>query len=68
MHLDEALQGHLVAAIVEVLLIDAGYQVIPTGIERSIRELRIGPPREGKSSGDRLVTAKACWLNPGAGK
>ena len=40
MHLDEALQGHLVAAIVEVLLIDAGYQVIPTGIERSIRELR----------------------------
>lgn len=40
MDIDYALPGHLVAAVFEVLLIDAGYQVIPTGIERSLRELR----------------------------
>jgi hypothetical protein len=38
--LDAALSGHLVASLVEVLLVDAGYQVIPLGIERIIRELR----------------------------
>jgi hypothetical protein len=38
--LDNNLRGQLTAAAVEVLLIDAGYQVIPTGIERSLRELR----------------------------
>ena len=40
MDIDYALPGHLVAAFFEVLLIYAGYQVIPTGIERSLRELR----------------------------
>jgi len=40
MNLDNTLRGQLIAAAVEVLLIDAGYQVIPTGIERSLRELR----------------------------
>jgi hypothetical protein len=38
--LDNSLRGQLAAATIEVLLIDAGYQVIPTGIERSLRELR----------------------------
>jgi len=38
--LDNRLRGQLVAAAFEVLLLDAGYQVIPTGIERSLRELR----------------------------
>lgn len=28
------------AAVFEVLLVDAGYQVVPTGIERSVREVR----------------------------
>ncbi len=40
MDLDNALHGHLVAAVFEVLLIDAGYQVVPLGVERSVRELR----------------------------
>lgn len=43
MDIDNALPGHLVAAVFEVLLIDAGYQVIPTGIERTLRELRTVP-------------------------
>lgn len=43
MHLDNALPGHLVASVFEVLLVDAGYQVIPTGIERTLRELRTVP-------------------------
>ncbi|OGK99570.1 MAG: hypothetical protein A3E31_06455 [Candidatus Rokubacteria bacterium RIFCSPHIGHO2_12_FULL_73_22] len=52
--LDAALSGHLVATVIEVLLVDAGYQVIPLGIERVVRELRnadaerfrqIAPPR-----------------------
>ena len=38
--IEDALKGHLVAAVFEVLLIDAGYQVIPTGVEKTIRELR----------------------------
>lgn len=40
MDLDNALPGHLVASVFEVLLVDAGYQVVPTGVERNIRELR----------------------------
>jgi len=40
MDLDNALHGHVVTAIFEVLLVDAGYQVIPLGVERSVRELR----------------------------
>lgn len=40
MDIDSTLPGHLVAAVFEVLLVDAGYQVIPTGIERSVREVR----------------------------
>jgi len=40
MDLSNALHGHVVAAIFEVLLVDAGYQVVPLGVERSIRELR----------------------------
>lgn len=40
MDLDNALHGHVVAAIFEVLLVDAGYDVIPLGVERSVRELR----------------------------
>lgn len=40
MDLDNMLQGHLVAAVFEVLLVDAGYQVVPLGVERTIRELR----------------------------
>ena len=52
--LDAALSGHLVATVIDVLLVDAGYQVIPLGIERVVRELRnadvdrflqIAPPR-----------------------
>ena len=52
--LDAALSGHLVATVIDVLLVDAGYQVIPLGIERIVRELRnadaerfrqIAPPR-----------------------
>jgi hypothetical protein len=43
MDIDNALPGHLVASVFEVLLIDAGYQVIPTGIERTLRELRTVP-------------------------
>ncbi len=39
-NLDNALQGHLTAAVFEVLLVDAGYHVVPLGIERSARELR----------------------------
>jgi hypothetical protein len=38
--LDNRLRGQLVAAAFEVLLLDAGYHVGPTGIERSLRELR----------------------------
>lgn len=38
--LDNALQGHLVASALEVLLVDAGYHVVPLGVERTIRELR----------------------------
>jgi hypothetical protein len=41
--IDNALPGHLVAAVFEVLLVDAGYQVIPTGIERTLRELQTVP-------------------------
>ncbi len=40
MHLNNVLHRHAVAAIFEVLLVDAGYQVIPLGVERTIRELR----------------------------
>lgn len=40
MEIDYALPGHLVAAVFEVLLTDAGYQVVPIGIERTIREFR----------------------------
>src|SRR5437016_13690562 len=40
MDMDDALPGHLVASVFEVLLVDAGYQVVPTGVERTIRELR----------------------------
>ena len=40
MDLDNALRGHVVAAIFEVLLVDAGYQIVPLGVERSVRELR----------------------------
>src|SRR5215475_2192118 len=52
--LDVALSGHLAATVIEVLLVDAGYQVVPLGIERIVRELRtadaeryrgIAPPR-----------------------
>jgi len=43
MDLDNALPGHLVASVFEVLLVDAGYQVIPTGIKRTRRELRTAP-------------------------
>ena len=38
--LDAVLSGHLVATVIEVLLADAGYQVIPLGVERIVRELR----------------------------
>jgi hypothetical protein len=41
--INKALPGHLVASVFEALLIDAGYQVIPTGIERTIRELQTVP-------------------------
>jgi len=40
MDMDDALAGHLVASVFEVLLVDAGYEVVPTGVERIIRELR----------------------------
>jgi hypothetical protein len=40
MNIDNALPGHLVASVFEVLFVDAGYQIIPTGIERTLRELR----------------------------
>jgi hypothetical protein len=40
MKIENALHGHLVAAVFEALLVDAGYQVIPMGVERTIRELR----------------------------
>jgi hypothetical protein len=40
MDLHRTLHGHVAAAAIEVLLVDAGYQVIPTGIERSLRELQ----------------------------
>jgi hypothetical protein len=40
MDIDNVLAGHLVASVFEVLLVDAGYEVVPTGVERSIRELR----------------------------
>jgi hypothetical protein len=43
MDLDSSLPGHVVASIFEVLLVDAGYQLIPTGIERTLRELRTVP-------------------------
>jgi hypothetical protein len=43
MDIDVTLPGHLVASVFEVLLIDAGYQVIPTGIERTLREVRTVP-------------------------
>jgi hypothetical protein len=52
--LDAALSGHLAATVIEVLLVDAGYQVVPLGVERIIRELRtadaerfrgVAPPR-----------------------
>lgn len=46
MDLDNALHGHMVAAIFEVLLVDAGYQVVPLGVERTVREIRaIGEER-----------------------
>ncbi len=38
--LDAALSGHLVVTVIEVLLVDAGYQVVPLGVERIVRELR----------------------------
>jgi hypothetical protein len=40
MDIENALAGHLVASVFEVLLVDAGYEVVPTGVERTIRELR----------------------------
>ncbi len=40
MEIDPLLIGHLTATVFEVLLVHAGYQVVPTGIERTIRELR----------------------------
>ena len=40
MKIDPQLIGHPIATVFEVLLIHAGYQVIPTGIEQIIRELR----------------------------
>jgi hypothetical protein len=40
MDIDNALAGHLVASVFEVLLVDAGYEVVPTGVERTVRELR----------------------------
>jgi len=40
MAIEDVLRGHLVATVFEVILTDAGYDVIPTGIERNIRELR----------------------------
>ncbi len=40
MDLTDSLHGHAVAAIFEVLIVDAGYQVVPLGVERSVRELR----------------------------
>jgi hypothetical protein len=40
MDLDNTLRGHLIAGALEVLLVDAGYHVIPIGIERNLRELR----------------------------
>lgn len=40
MAIEHALHGHLVATVFEVILTDAGYHVIPTGIEQNIRELR----------------------------
>lgn len=40
MDIDYALPGQLVVAVFEILLSDAGYEVVPTGIERSVRELR----------------------------
>ena len=40
MDIDNVLAGHLVASVFEVLLVDAGYEVVPTGVERTIRELR----------------------------
>lgn len=40
MDIDYALPGQLVVSVFEILLVDAGYDVIPTGIERTIRQLR----------------------------
>jgi hypothetical protein len=40
MHIENVLAGHVVASVFEVLLVDAGYEVVPTGVERIVRELR----------------------------
>jgi hypothetical protein len=73
MHLDNTLRGHLVTAVVEILLLDAGYHVVPVGIERTLRELRpvdmktyldLAPPRL-RSAPDLLVIdfeAGQSWL------
>ncbi|HXG02048.1 MAG TPA: hypothetical protein VNO23_01365 [Candidatus Binatia bacterium] len=45
MNLDSRLQGQLAAAAIEALLADAGYQVIPVGIEHSLRELKFLDPK-----------------------
>jgi len=40
MKIENALKGHTICSIFETLLVDAGYHVVPFGIERVIREVR----------------------------
>ncbi|MGH7908586.1 MAG: hypothetical protein ACRENW_01905 [Thermodesulfobacteriota bacterium] len=40
MEMENALKGHTICSIFETLLVDAGYHVVPFGIERVIREVR----------------------------
>ena len=52
-----------VAGAFELLLYDAGYQVIPTGIERSLRELRsVDRDRYIKLAHPRLRTTPDCFV------
>ena len=40
MDVEKIFRGHAVCTVIETLLTDAGYHVVPFGIERIIRELR----------------------------
>ncbi len=40
MEIENALKGHTICSIFETILVDAGYHVVPFGLERVIREVR----------------------------